>query len=233
MLALRTAVPGYDLSAAPQRWRGLDLGPTPVYLQATTRRASCAEHGVVVGAVPWARAGSRFIIAFEDTTTWLVCHATVSVVAVLLRTAWRSVSAIVIRMVAERAGQTDRLAGLSWIGIDEISYRKGQRYLLVVTCHDTGRLVWAGKDRTKDTLGRFFDDLGADRTAALAHVTANGAEFSHIVATARAVQCLDRSTWWRGRPRPSTGSAVAWPASCAAAGAPTRPPPSRTHAGCC
>jgi hypothetical protein len=43
----------------------------------------------------------------------------------------------------------------------------GQRYLLVVTCHDTGRLVWAGKDRTKQTLGRFFDDLGAERAADL------------------------------------------------------------------
>ena len=31
-------------------------------------------------------------------------------------------------------GAVDRLAGLRRIGIDEISYRKGQRYLLVVTC---------------------------------------------------------------------------------------------------
>ncbi|MGH3615681.1 MAG: transposase family protein [Pseudonocardia sp.] len=41
----------------PRRWRGLDLGTTPVYLQATTRRVSCPTHGVVVAAVPWARRG--------------------------------------------------------------------------------------------------------------------------------------------------------------------------------
>ena len=65
--------------------------------------------------------GSRFTTAFEDTTAWLVCHATLSVVAVLLRIAWRSVSGIVTRVVTERAGQVDRLAGLRRIGIDEIS----------------------------------------------------------------------------------------------------------------
>jgi len=84
---------------------------------------SCPEHGVVVAAVPWARPGSRFTAAFEDSVAWLVCHATLSVVAILLRVAWRSVSDIVARVVAARAGQIDRLAGLRRIGIDEISYR--------------------------------------------------------------------------------------------------------------
>ncbi|MGH3857972.1 MAG: ISL3 family transposase [Pseudonocardiaceae bacterium] len=186
--------PGYDSSAEPRRWRGLDLGSTQVFLQAKTSRVSCPVHGVVVAAVPWARAGSRFTAAFEDTCAWLVCHAALSVVAVLLRVAWRSVSDIVARVVATRREAGDRLAGLRRIGIDEISYRTGQRYLLVVTDHDTGRLVWAGKDRNQQTLGRFFDDLGAQRAAALTHVSADGAEWIHDVVTERApraVLCLD------------------------------------------
>ncbi|MGH3810830.1 MAG: ISL3 family transposase [Pseudonocardiaceae bacterium] len=186
--------PGYDTSAEPRRWRGLDFGATQVFLQATTCRVSCPEHGVVVAAVPWARPGSRFTTAFEDTCAWLVCHAALSVVAVGLRVAWRSVSDIVARVVAARSQASDRLAGLRRIGIDEISYRKGQRYLLVVTDHDTGRLVWAGKDRNQQTLGRFFDDLGAGRAAQLTHVSADGAQWIHDVVTARAPQavlCLD------------------------------------------
>ena len=71
--------PGYDTSPAPRRWRSLDVGTTQVYLQATTSRVACAEHGVVVAAVPWARPGSRFTTAFEDTAAWLVCHATLPV----------------------------------------------------------------------------------------------------------------------------------------------------------
>jgi len=112
---------GYDTSPTARRWRGLDLGSTQVFLQAGTRWVSCPEHGVVVAAVPWARPGSRFTTAFEDTCAWLVCHAALSVIAVLLRVAWRSVSAIVARVVADRAARTDRLAGLRRIGIDEIS----------------------------------------------------------------------------------------------------------------
>jgi transposase len=190
----RRRCPGYDTSPTPRRWRGLDLGTTQVFLQATTRRVTCREHGVVVAAVPWARPGSRFTAAFEDTAAWLVCHAALSVVAVLLRVAWRSVADIVTRVVADRAGRIDRLAGLRRIGIDEISYRKGQRYLLVVVDHDTGRLVWAGKNRTQQTLGRFFDDLGADRAAQLTHVSADGAGWIHDVVAERApaaVLCLD------------------------------------------
>jgi transposase len=83
--------PGYDSSAKPRRWRGLDLGATRVFLQATTQRVSCPEHGVVVAAVPWARPGSRFTTALEDTCAWLVCHAALSVVAVLLRPTFRVV----------------------------------------------------------------------------------------------------------------------------------------------
>jgi transposase len=111
-----------------------------------------------------------------------------------LRVAWRSVSDIIARVVADRAGQLDRLAGLRRIGIDEISYRKGQRYLLIVVDHNSGRLVWAGKNRTKETLGRFFDDLGADRAAQLTHVSADGAEWIHTVVAERApnaLVCLD------------------------------------------
>jgi transposase len=151
--------PGYDTSATSRRWRGLDFGATQVFLQARTRRVSCPEHGVVVAAVPWARPGSRFTTAFEDTCAWLVFTPRCRWCGVAT-VAWRSVFDIVARVVTARREVSDRLAGLRRIGIDEISYRKGQRYLLVVTCHDTGRLVRAGKNRNQHTLGRFFDDLG-------------------------------------------------------------------------
>ena len=45
--------------------------------------------------------------------------------------------------MAEQQAGRDLFAGLRRIGIDEISIRKGQRYLTVVVDHDTGRLVWA------------------------------------------------------------------------------------------
>ena len=73
--------PRYDNGEGPRRWRSLDAGTTRVYLQAAAPRVSCPTHGVVVAAVPWARHGSRFTSAFEDTVAWLACHAALSVLA--------------------------------------------------------------------------------------------------------------------------------------------------------
>jgi transposase len=84
--------PRYDTGEGPRRWRSLDAGTTRVFLQAEAPRVSCATHGVVVAAVPWARHGSRFTSAFEDTVAWLACHAAFTVLAALLRITWRSVS---------------------------------------------------------------------------------------------------------------------------------------------
>lgn len=64
-----------------------------LYLQAPAPRVSCPRHGVIVAAVPWARHGSRFSSAFEDTVAWLACHAAVTVLAALLRITWRSAAA--------------------------------------------------------------------------------------------------------------------------------------------
>ena len=178
--------PGYDQGQGRRRWRGLDLGTTRVYLEADAPRVACPEHGVTVAAVPWARHGSRFTVAFEDTCAWLACHAALSVLSVLLRVTWRAVSAIVIRVVAEAAGKRNRLAGLRRIGVDEISYRRGQRYLLCMVDHDTGRLVWAGKGRNATTLETFFDLLRQTRSAQLTPVTADGAEWIHDVVRERA-----------------------------------------------
>jgi len=186
--------PRYDNGDGPRRWRGLDVGTIRVFLPAAAPRVSCPIQGVVVAAVPWARHGSRFTIAFEDTAAWLACHAALSVLAALLRITWRSVAAVITRVVAVRAAQIDRLTGLRRSGVEEISYRRGHRSLLCVVDHDTGRLVGADKGRDAATLRRFFDALGEDRAALLTHISADGAEWIHTVAAERAPQalvCLD------------------------------------------
>ena len=159
--------PGFDLGEGVRRWRALDLGATFAYVEAEAPRVSCAEHGVVVAAVPWARHDSRFTRAFEDQVAWLAVNTSKSAVAELMRIAWRSVGRICERVAAEAGRKVDLLAGLERIGIDEISHRKGQRYLTVVVDHDTGRLVWAAPGRDKKTVEAFFDQLGEKRCGRL------------------------------------------------------------------
>lgn len=184
----------YDNGGGRRRWRGLDLGSTIVELEADAPRVRCRLDGVVVAAVPWARPGSRFTRSFEQQCAWLAAHCAGSAVAELMRVAWRSVTAIVERVVADALGSRDLLEGVTRVGIDEVAYRKGQRYLLAVTDHDTGRLIWAAKGRDQATVEAFFEALGPERAAAITHVSADGAEWIHAAVRAKAPQaviCLD------------------------------------------
>ena len=157
--ACRRRSPGFDLGDGRRRWRALDLGTTLAFVEADAPRVTCRRHGVVVCAVAWARHGSRFTRCFEDQTAWLSVNCSKTAVAELMRVAWRTVGGICERVAGEAAREIDLLAGLRRIGIDEISHRKGQRYLTVVVDHDTGRLVWAAAGRDRKTVERFFDEL--------------------------------------------------------------------------
>ena len=186
--------PRYDRGEGVRRWRGLDLGTVRVFLEAEAPRVACPEHGPTVIAVPWARHGARQTRAFEDTAAWLVTHASKSAVSALLRVAWRTVGSIVTRVVAEGRAAGDPFAGLRRIGVDEISYKKGHRYLTVVVDHDTGRLVWAAAGREEATLHQFFDLLGPARCARISHVSADAADWVRRVVTKRcpqAIRCAD------------------------------------------
>jgi transposase len=186
--------PGFDQGSGDRWWRGLDFGTVKVFFVGAAPRVRCPQHGVVVAATPWARRGARFTRAFEDTVAWLTAYTAQSVVARLMRVTWRSVIGIVVRVTSELAGKTDRLEGLERVGIDEVSYRKGHRYLLRVVDHATGRQVWAGKGADGDTLRAFFTALGTDRAVRLTHVSADGAGWIHAIVRELAPQakiCLD------------------------------------------
>jgi transposase len=181
---------GYDRGEGRRRWRALDLGTTRVFVEAEAPRVGCRTHGPTVAQVPWARHGAGHTRDFDDQAAWLAVHVSKSAVVELLRVAWRTVGAIVTRVSADIDARVDRLAGLRRIGIDEISYKRGHRFLTVVVDHDSGRLVWAAPGRDDATVHRFFDHLGAERAAALTHVSSDMAPWIERVVTARAPQAL-------------------------------------------
>lgn len=186
--------PGYDAGEGRRRWRSLDLGVVKVWLEADAPRVDCPRHGVTVVAVPWARHAARHTRDFEDTVGWLTVQCSKTAVTALLRIAWRTVGSIVERVVDEIDARVDRLDGLRRIGIDEISYKRGHRYLTIVVDHDSGRLVWAAAGRDKATVAAFFDELGNDRAALLTHVSADAADWIGSVVAVRApnaIRCAD------------------------------------------
>ena len=98
------------------------------------------------------------------------------------------------RIQAEIDAQVDRFEGLRRTGIDEISYKRGHKYLTIVVDHDSGRLIWAGVGRNETTLGTFFERLGPERCGQITHVSADAAPW---IARAvdehckNAVRCAD------------------------------------------
>jgi transposase len=184
----------YDQGEGRRRWRALDLATTFCFLEADAPRVRCRRHGVVVAAVPWARHDARFTRAFEDQVAWLACNCSKTAVAELMRVAWRSVRGIVERVADEARRDVDLLDGLRRIGIDEISHRKGQRYLTVVVDHHTGRLVWAAAGRDRKTVLAFFDALGEERCKQLELVSCDMASWISGPVAERcpnAVRCVD------------------------------------------
>ena len=165
-----------------------------VLLEADAPRVNCRVHGPTVIQVPWARHGVGHTREFDDTVAWLATQCSKTAVVELMRIAWRTVGAIVARVSADIDARVDRLAGLRRIGIDEISYKRGHRYLTVVVDHDSGVLVWAAPGRDEATLRRFFDALGAERAAQITHVSADAADWIATVVAERcpnAVRCAD------------------------------------------
>lgn len=184
----------YDAGEGRRRWRALDLGVMRCYLEADAPRVRCPRHGVLTAAVPWARPAARFTVAFEEHAAWLCAQMPWTKAATLLRVTWRTLQAIVERVVTGLRDGKDRLDGVRRIGIDEKAWRKGHRYITVITDHDAGRIIWAAGGRNKETLTAFFDALGDERAALLTHVSADGADWIHDVVGEKAPQaliCLD------------------------------------------
>ena len=186
--------PGFYQGAGRRRWRALDLGTVQAFVEADAPRVRCRQHGVTVASVPWARHDAGHTHAFDDTVAWLATVTSKTAATRLMRVAWRTVGSIITRVWADTGGAVDRLAGVTRIGVDEISYRRGMAYLTVVVDHDTGRLLWAAEGRDRATLRAFFDILGQDRSAAITHVSADGADWIAMVIAERcpnAVLCAD------------------------------------------
>ena len=107
-------------------------------------RVDCPECGVVVARVPWAEPGSRFTKDFEAECAWLMGVASQKTVSGFLHVAWRTAGDIA-RRVADRlrTAMPSPFDGLTAIGVDETSHRKGHTYITVVVDHERHRVVRA------------------------------------------------------------------------------------------
>ena len=183
----------YDRSV--RRWRHIDVGSTRCFLEAEIARVACRRCGRVrTEEVPWARPGARHTKDFQDVVCWLAQRVDKTTTTRLLRVSWEAVAKIVADVVADTIDD-DRLNDLYRIGVDEVSYRKGHRYLTVVADHDReGAVVWAAEGKDHSVLEAFYDELGEERLARLQAISLDmGGAYKLATDTkaAHVTQCVD------------------------------------------
>ena len=162
--------PGYD-TLAPRRFEFVPLWGMAVFFLYAMRRVDCPQCGVKVERVPWADGKNHLTITYQVFLAQWAKQLSWKQVARAFRTSWdnvfRSVKTVVAWGLAVRS-----LDGITAIGVDEVQWRKGHKYLTLVYQLDAGckRLLWIGPERTAQSFRGFFQILGEARSAEIRFV---------------------------------------------------------------
>jgi transposase len=189
------AAPGYD-RLGERRFEFVPLWGIAVYFVYALRRVACPGCGVKVERVPWAEGKGQLTTTYQWFLARWAKRLSWSEVAESFHTSWDKVAQSVALAVAWGLAHRD-LTGIKAIGVDEIQWRLGHKYLTVVYQIDEGakRLLWVGKDRTIETLTEFFESFGAERAAQLQFVCSDmWRPYLKVIAerASQAVHILDR-----------------------------------------
>lgn len=161
------ARPGYD-TLAPRRFEFVPLWGIAVYFVYAMRRVNCPTCGVVVEVVPWGNGKHQSTTAYAWFLARWAKRLSWSEVAEAFQTSWDRVFGAVEMAVTWGLEHRD-LESVRAIGIDEVLWHTGYKFLTVVYQIDEGlrRLLWVGEDRKAKTLLGFFRFLGPERSARL------------------------------------------------------------------
>jgi len=186
---------GYD-RLPRRRFEFVPLWGIKVFLVYAPRRVNCHDCGVRVEFMPWAlgkrpltKAYGWFLASWAKRLSW-------KEVAVVFRSSWDSVFRSV-EMAVEWGRAHQDLSDVQSIGIDEIAWKKGHKYLTLVYQIDTHckRLLWIGKKRKVKTLLGFFRWFGAERSQKLKYIcTDMWKPYLKVIAkkAGHAIHVLDR-----------------------------------------
>lgn len=187
--------PGYD-RLPMRRFEFVPLWGIKVYLLYRPRRVACERCGVRVERIPWAlgkrpltQAYGWFLASWAKRLSW-------KETAEAFRTSWESVYRSV-EMAVEWGRTHMDLSGVQAIGIDEIAWQRGHRYLTLVYQIDAHckRLLWIGRERRVKTLLRFFRWFGKPRSSELKYICSDmWRPYLKVIAkkAGQAIHVLDR-----------------------------------------
>ena len=143
--------------------RDLNLACHQVWLEVGYRKIWCDHcNKVRVEQLSFADASKRVTYRLAQHIHDLCKFMTVKDVADHLDLDPKTVKAIDKAFLEKEFGETE-VTGLRVLAIDEIAVRKGHTYMTVIMDYFSGRIVWMGPDRRKETLDAFFAELSDAR----------------------------------------------------------------------
>ena len=187
--------PGYD-RLKQREFEFIPLWGFLVFFIYRMRRVACPVCGITVEEVPWAegkhqqtKTHMQFLAHWAKKLSW-------KEVAESFQTSWPKVFYAVRYVVLWGLAHRD-LSGVTAIGVDEIQWHRGHKYLTLVYQINAGciRLLWIGKDRSVKTLLRFFRFFGKERSGQLGYICSDmWKPYLKVIArkAAHAVHILDR-----------------------------------------
>jgi transposase len=189
------AAPGYDRLPA-RRFEFVPLWGIAVFFVYAMRRVECPDCGVKVERVPWCDGKHQLTTSYRWFLARWAKRLSWQEVADAFCTTWenvfRSVKHAVFWGVAHR-----ELKDIEAIGVDEIQWQRGHRYLTLVYQIDDGkkRLLWVARERTEKSLRGFFEILSDEVRNSIRFVCSDMCQaYLNVIAeqVSGAVHVLDR-----------------------------------------
>jgi len=145
----------------------LNLADKTIWLDVEYRKVWCEPcNGVRVEHLSFCDSGKRVTHRLARYIYDLCKVLTIKEVAKRFDLHPETVKEIDKSFLAQEFSQTD-YSGLKILAIDEIALKKGHNYMTVVLDYLTGRVVWMGKDRKKETLDEFFAGMTDEQKSSI------------------------------------------------------------------
>lgn len=142
-------------------WQDVRVCGCTVFFLYCPKEIICPTHGRIQEEIPWSGPHARVTYRNEYLVLVYSQLMTQKAAAELLGIARSTFSDILHRTIT-RTRDGHRIRGLKSIGIDEVSYQKGHKYVTVVYDLKRGRVVWVGKGKARDTIDSFFNTQLSD-----------------------------------------------------------------------
>lgn len=142
-------------------WRHLNTCQFGTYIHARLPRVKCPEHGVRQVCAPWAEAGSRFTLLYENWVIDTLKECDVTGANHLTGTSWYEAWNIMEKAVARGLSRKESRVP-DYLGIDEKSFAKRHRYETLVCDLINGTVECVLEDRSQDSLEGYYGQFSKE-----------------------------------------------------------------------